>query len=109
MASFYPNPAVRDKVTGEVTPEVADQVTDQVKKLLSLFGNEALDTVRLMSKLGLSHRPTFRKNYLHPALDAGYIKMTIPDKPRSSKQRDRITLLGEKVLSKHPNREANGK
>ena len=29
-AFFYPNPAVRDKVTGEVTQEVTDQVADQV-------------------------------------------------------------------------------
>jgi len=60
-----------------------------------LFGKESLDTVKLMNKLGLSHRPTFRKNYLHPSLKAGYVEMTIPDKPRSSKQRYRITR-GEK-------------
>ena len=42
-----------------------------------------------MESLELKHRPTFRDNYLLPALELGYIEMTIPDKPRSSKQRYR--------------------
>ena len=100
-ASFYPNPAVRDQVTGEVT--------DQVKKLLSLFDKEPLDTLKLMNELGLSHRPTFRENYLHPSLKAGYVEMTLPDKPRSSKQRYRITPLGREILERYKTREANGK
>ena len=96
---FRPNPSVRTQ-SAPSQGQVTDQVTDQVKKLLILFGNESLDAVKLMNKLRLSHRPTFRKNYLHPSLKAGYVEMTIPDKPRSSKQRYRITSLGKKVLEK---------
>jgi hypothetical protein len=33
----------------------------------------------------------FRLVYLRPALDAGLIEMTQPDKPRSSKQKYRLT------------------
>jgi ATP-dependent DNA helicase RecG len=33
-------------------------------------------------------------------MDKGLIEMTIPDKPRSSKQRYRITALGEDFLRK---------
>ena len=40
-----------------------------------------------MELLELKHRPTFRDNYLLPALELGYIDMTIPDKPNSSKQK----------------------
>jgi len=65
-----------------------------------------LDTLKLMNKLGLSHRPTFRENYLHPSLKAGYVEMTIPGKPRSSKQRYRITPLGKEILKKHNKRKA---
>ncbi|MDO8690145.1 MAG: ATP-dependent DNA helicase, partial [Dehalococcoidia bacterium] len=38
--------------------------------------------------------------YLQPALGVGLIEMTIPEKPRSSKQSYRITTLGEALLSK---------
>ena len=103
---FQPNPNVRaQSALGQI--QVTDQVTDQVKKLLILFAKESLDTVKLMNKLGLSHRPTFRKNYLHPSLKAGYVEMTIPGKPRSSKQRYRITLLGKEVLEKCTQRKAD--
>jgi ATP-dependent DNA helicase RecG len=38
--------------------------------------------------------------YLAPAIDAGLIEMTIPDKPRSSKQKYRLTEKGRHVLKK---------
>lgn len=37
----------------------------------------------LMSLLDLSHRATFQKNYLNPALEARLIERIIPDKPRA--------------------------
>ena len=37
-----------------------------------------------MKKLGLSHRPTFRQNYLQPVVDAGVVERTLPDKPTKS-------------------------
>lgn len=41
----------------------------------------------IMAKLGLKSKETFRKNYMHPALEQGIVKMTIPDKPSSKNQR----------------------
>lgn len=43
----------------------------------------------LMDRLGLKHRPTFRKNYLLPSMELGLVEMTIPDKPNSSRQKYR--------------------
>lgn len=71
------------------TDQVDDQETDQVKLLLECMGNDELSAVQIMERLGLSHRPTFRKNYLHPALDKGLIEMTIPNKPNSRNQKYR--------------------
>lgn len=71
------------------TDQDNDQESDQVRTLLSCMGNDELSAMQLMERLGLSHRPTFRKNYLRPALDAGLIEMTIPDKPNSRNQKYR--------------------
>jgi hypothetical protein len=72
------------------TDQVGDQVTDQVKVLLKCLGSRILSAVECMKKLGLAHRPTFRRNYLQPALDAGLIERTVPDKPNSRLQRYRV-------------------
>lgn len=64
--------------------------TDQdqtVNRLLSAIGDEELSAADIMKKLGLSHRPTFRKNYLNPALEKNLIEKTIPDKPNSKNQK----------------------
>ena len=41
----------------------------------------------LMKRLGLKSRETFRKHYLHPAMELHLVEMTIPDKPNSRNQR----------------------
>jgi hypothetical protein len=66
-----------------------DQVTDQVRKLLGLMDDRYWTVQELMTQLALSHRPTFRQNYLRPALEAGLIVMKYPDSPRSPKQQYR--------------------
>jgi len=73
------------------TEQVTEQATEQVEKLVKAIGDEILSSNELMEKLGLKHRPTFRDNYLLPAIKLGYIEMTIPDKPRSSKQKYKKT------------------
>ena len=80
-------------VVGRSTGQDSDQVTDQDKtpteRLLSVLGNDTLSAAELMERLGLSHRPTFRKNYLNPALEQNLIERTIPDKPNSKNQKYR--------------------
>ena len=53
---------------------------------------------QIQEALGLRHEDYFRKAYLLPALRAGLIEMTLPDKPRSSKQRYRLTPAGSERL-----------
>ena len=71
------------------TDQVSDQVSDQVKRLLYVLGTETLSAVELMEYLGLKHRPTFRKNYLHPALESELIEMTFPQTPNARNQKYR--------------------
>ncbi len=81
---------IRDSLT-EVT--VVGQNTDQdktpIERLLSVLGNDTLSAADLMERLGLSHKPTFRKNYLNPALEQTLTERTIPDKPNSKNQKYR--------------------
>jgi ATP-dependent DNA helicase RecG len=55
---------------------------------------EAQPLVELMERCGRSDRTKFRQQVLRPLLDAGLLELTIPDKPRSSKQRYRTTVAG---------------
>ncbi len=81
---------ILDTVT-TVTPEV---------RLLSVLGGE-MTRQQLKEALGLKDDEHFRKAYLLPALDAGLIEMTIPDKPRSSKQKYWLTDKGRQVMIQH--------
>ena len=59
-----------------------------------MLGTGERSAAELMRALKLAHRPTFRKNYLHPALAAGWIEMSNPASPRSPVQRYRRTKRG---------------
>jgi len=77
-------------LSNQTTDQESDQDSDQVKSLLKILKSGPLSALECMSKLKLSHRPTFRKNYLNPALKAGQIERTIPDKPNSKLQKYRL-------------------
>ena len=77
------------------TPEVAPEV-----RLLPILISE-MTRQHLKEALGLKDNEHFRKAYLLPALDAGLIERTISDKPRSSKQKYRLTAKGRQVMARH--------
>lgn len=76
-------------VVGKTGDDGTASLSPSVKKLLDAMGDEELSAAEIMGRLELSHRPTFRKNYLNPALDQKLIEMTIPDKPSSRNQKYR--------------------
>ena len=83
--------------TPQVTPQVAPQVTPQVAAVLRGALSPA-SREDLLALAGLKDRVHFLRAYLQPLLDAGWLEMTIPDKPRSSKQRYRTRPAGVKAL-----------
>jgi Fic family protein len=87
---------ILDTVTSS-TPEVAPEVTPEVRLLSVLTGE--MTRQQLKEALGLKDDEHFRKAYLLPALEAGLVEMTIPDKPRSSKQKYRLTDKGRQRLA----------
>ena len=80
MTENYRNENIKESVT----ENAASAFT---KKLLEVMGDEVLSTNEIMLRLGMTHKPTFRKNYLNPAIELGLVEMTLPGKPRSRHQR----------------------
>jgi ATP-dependent DNA helicase RecG len=78
-------------------PPSTPQVTQQVLTILRVAMRE-VSAADLQSALHLKDRVHFLKKYLEPTLEKGLIERTIPDKPRSSKQRYRTTAAGRAVL-----------
>ena len=76
--------------TAQDSDHVAAQVSDQVQRLISAMKQEDYTLAELMQLVGLSHRATFQKNYLNPAIESSFIERTIPDKPKSPKQKYRL-------------------
>ena len=78
----------------EVLNEVLEQsstnssLSEYIGKLLSVMEYDtAYSASALLERLGMKSRDTLRQNYLNPALEAGLIEMTLPDKPTSRNQR----------------------
>ncbi len=81
----------------EATDQVDDPVSDQVSRLLGVLAKGEYSSSELMAALKLTHRPTFRKIHLDPALASGWIERTQPDSPRSPTQRYRLTEKGRRL------------
>ena len=79
---------------GEVTGEVAGEVM----RLLRVMKG-SMKRSELQEALQLRHEEYFREAYLVPAMTDGFIEMTIPNKPRSSNQKYRMTEKGKTVLA----------
>ena len=54
-----------------------------------------MSRAQIQAALGFKDRNHFTTVYLKPALEAGLIDMTLPDKPTSGNQRYRRTAQGE--------------
>ncbi len=73
--------------------ESTHQVTHQVRQLIIALAGE-MNREQLQLALGLKDRSSFRLRYLQPALEAGLIEMSHPEKTSSPLQRYRLTEKG---------------
>ncbi len=83
----------------QVETQRTGEVAGEVQRLLATFINSPMTRLEAQKILGLKGQANFRDRYLQPALNAKLIEMTIPDKPRSSKQRYRLTEKGRDLLA----------
>lgn len=80
------------------TPQVTPQVIPQVVLVSRSAATAPRTRAELQSAAGLKDREHFRTTYLEPLLDVGLLEMTIPDKPKSSRQQYRTTAAGLRAL-----------
>ena len=74
------------------------EVATEVRRVMETIRGE-MARKELQIALGLKNDEHFRKAYLVPALEAGFIEMTIPDKPNSRLQKYRLTPEGRAWLA----------
>ncbi len=95
-ATTDPGPA---QVAGKVIAQVGTKLAlsrHQVVVLRKCRTDSAL--VDLMAAVGRSDRTKFRHQVLNSMLEAGLVERTIPGKPRSSKQKYRLTERGRQAV-----------
>jgi hypothetical protein len=97
--TFPASEQVTEQVTPQVTPQVTAQVTAQVRELIKILDRD-MNRLEIQENLNLSDRENLRLNYLKPALTQDFIEMTIPEKPNSSLQKYRLTVLGKRFKEK---------
>lgn len=80
--------------------QVSEQVSEQVLAILE-YCTEPRSKQEILSYQGL--KPVFLnyKRHIMPLVDAGLLEMTIPGKPRSSRQKYQTTGKGLSLLQQH--------
>lgn len=86
--TLYPHPE-----TNEITPPA----TLSVQRVL-IFCKNGSGRKTIQEQLGIKNKKHFLESYLKPAIEQGFLKMTIPDKPSSPLQKYRLTELGRQWL-----------
>jgi len=87
---------VSTEVGTQVSTEVYSQVklsTEEIQKLLD-YCKEPRSRQEMQTFCGIKTAEYFRKNIIRPLVDIGLLRLTIPDKPTSSKQRYATTANG---------------
>jgi ATP-dependent DNA helicase RecG len=82
------------------------QLTDTQRKIVS-HADVPRTLAELMAHAGYSQRPYFKAQHIEPLLAGGILRMTVPDKPRSSKQRYVLTEAGIKLRAWQADQQAN--
>jgi len=78
----------------DLTPQDTPPVTPYVKQLLDYLRKGSSSLTEIITALELSDRKNLMSSRINPALEAGFIERTIPDKPRSKNQKYRLTDTG---------------
>ncbi len=92
--------SVGSEVSSETVTDIGTKSgpsRDQVEILRSCRTDKGIQ--ELMVVAGRTNRTKFRDHVLKPLMEEEWLEMTIPDKPRSSKQKYRLTAKGNEFLA----------
>ncbi len=80
---------VSDQASDQDTDYVSDQDTDHAEKqkLVLEYCKKPKSREEIQNHLKMKHKQYFRDNILNPLIDEGLLELTIPDKPKSPKQK----------------------
>ena len=101
--------------TEQVPEQVGQPAVEHVQTLVQLTDTQwqvishadvPRSLAELMEHTGYSQRPYFKAQHIEPLLTGGILRMTVPDKPRSSKQRYVLTEAGIKLRAWHADQQA---
>ena len=90
LVEFPVQPVYAEALKKKDAMEVTTEVTAEVKRLLNVITGDH-SRAELQKMLRLKNVEHFRKAYLLPAIYAGLVEMTRPDKPKSRLQKYRLT------------------
>jgi len=91
----HSHPTVRAQVEAH---EAQVDITTVEKTILGSCKDRPKTGQEILAASGYSIRTENFKRSLEKMLSFGFIEMTIPDKPRSSKQKYRLTDAGKRLL-----------
>jgi Fic family protein len=86
LAALYDVMQKQDILRGNAQVTAQDNEQDRNEKILA-FCKIARSRDEIQSFIGIAHREYFRTKILKPLLEAGKLRMTIPDKPNSKNQK----------------------
>lgn len=78
-----------EKVTKSESKPVTKSVTKQVEILNEIvaFCSVPRSLPEIMEHIGFKHRSNTKQRYINPLIEGGFLVMTLPDKPKSIKQK----------------------
>ena len=105
-----------EQATEQVNEQAAQSAVEHVQTLVQLTDTQwqvvrhadvPRSLAELMTYTGYSQRPYFKARHIQPLLAGGILRMTVPDKPRSPKQRYVLTKAGVKLRARYADQQAN--
>ncbi len=108
IQSLIPNKSILSQLLGQVFGQVLTKsnIPDKQLRLISasidllcLLKDESLSAGHLANALKINSAKLLKRNLLSPLMGAGYVEMTNPDKPTSSKQEYRLTEQGQRLFA----------